>query len=167
MWFNCAIYTNHPGGNQGHKHKNINLTWWENNPLQTISNSAEQTEKSEKIASPQITAHIFWSFPNGIARTIWFSNWHFRFSNVDGKFPWKLHCSFATMKSVYLNPKQKLRVKYKDLQIRFNLAQCFIQPSVFYWRPVPDYSLTHSTLVKNHMHDHWIAYLVICLSAKK
>ena len=58
------------------------------------------------------------------------------------------------MKSVYLNPKQNLRVKYKDLQIRYNLAQCFILPSIFYCKPVPEYSLTHSTLVKNHMHDH-------------
>jgi len=36
--------------------------------------------------SPQITAHIFWSFPNGMARTIWFSNWNFRFSHVNGKY---------------------------------------------------------------------------------
>ena len=28
----------------------------------------------------------FWSFPNGMTRTIWFSNWNFRFSNVNGKF---------------------------------------------------------------------------------
>ena len=59
MWLNCTIYTNHPSGNLVHKHKNTNLTWWENNPLQTISNSGEQTKKGEKIESPEITAHIF------------------------------------------------------------------------------------------------------------
>ena len=32
--------------------------WWENEPLQTISRSKEQTQKRRKIASPQKTAHI-------------------------------------------------------------------------------------------------------------
>ena len=32
--------------------------WWENEPLQSISKSAEQTQKRRKIASPQKTAHI-------------------------------------------------------------------------------------------------------------
>ena len=40
----------------------INLTWWENDPPQSVSKSAEQTKKSAKIDSPQITAHIFWGF---------------------------------------------------------------------------------------------------------
>ena len=39
------------------------------------------------MASSQITAHIFWSFPNGMARTTWFSKWNFRFSHVNGKYP--------------------------------------------------------------------------------
>jgi len=34
--------------------KRKNLTWWENDPLQSISRTAEQTKKSRKIASPQI-----------------------------------------------------------------------------------------------------------------
>ena len=54
-------------------------------PAKNLSKSTEQVrEKSGKIASPQITAHIFVSFLNGIARTIWFSNRFFRFSHVNG-----------------------------------------------------------------------------------
>ena len=60
-----------------------NSTWWVNDPLRSISKSAEQTNKSRNIASLQITAHIFWRFPNGKERTIWFSNLNFRFSNVN------------------------------------------------------------------------------------
>ena len=37
--------------------KQENLTWWENDPLQ--SKSAQQTKKRRNIASPQKTAHIF------------------------------------------------------------------------------------------------------------
>ena len=32
--------------------------WWENEPLQSISKSAEQTQKRRKTALPQKTAHI-------------------------------------------------------------------------------------------------------------
>ena len=35
----------------------------------------------------QITAHIFWSFPNGMAWIIWFSYRNFRFSHVNCKYP--------------------------------------------------------------------------------
>ena len=38
---------------------NVKLTQWENDPLQSISKSAEQTKKSRKIALPQITANVF------------------------------------------------------------------------------------------------------------
>ena len=38
-----------------------NLRWWENETLQSISKSAEQTQKSKKIASLRITAHILFS----------------------------------------------------------------------------------------------------------
>ena len=65
-----------------------NFTRWDNDPLQSIFKSAEQTEKSRKIDSPQITAHInLLSFPYGIARTIWFSNRNFRISHKNGKCP--------------------------------------------------------------------------------
>ena len=64
----------------------LNLTRWENDPPQSISKSAERTKKSAKLDSPQITAHIFWGFWNGKARTIWFSNLSFRFSHVNGKY---------------------------------------------------------------------------------
>ena len=58
-----------------------NLRWCENDPLQ--SKSAKQTKKSRNTASPQKTAHIFWSFPNGMAGTIWFSNRNFRVFHVN------------------------------------------------------------------------------------
>ena len=64
-----------------------NLTWWVNDPLRSISKSAEQANKSRKIASLQITAHIFWRFPNGKELTIWFSNRNFRFSLCKCQYP--------------------------------------------------------------------------------
>ena len=61
-----------------------NLTWWENETLQSISKSAEQTQKS-KNKLHRCESHspyfIFWSFPNRMGRTIWF------FSNLDFRFP--------------------------------------------------------------------------------
>ena len=67
-----------------HKHKTLKFDivgeWSASN---SISKSTEQTEKSGKSASPQITAHVFCqSFLNGMGRTIWFSNKNFRFSHV-------------------------------------------------------------------------------------
>ena len=41
--------------------KLYNLAWWRNDPLQSISKSTEQIEKSRNIARSQITAHIFWN----------------------------------------------------------------------------------------------------------
>ena len=67
--------------------KQLNARLREREPLENISTSARENSKSRKIASPHITAHIFWSFPNGMVRTIWFSNWNFRFSRVNGKYP--------------------------------------------------------------------------------
>ena len=43
-----------------------------------------KSKKSRKTASPQIKVHIF---PKGMAQTIWFSNWNFRFFHVNGKYP--------------------------------------------------------------------------------
>ena len=60
-------------------------TWWENEPLQSKSKSAEQTKKDRNFSLPPITAHIFWSFPNGFSgANHLFSNWNFRFSHVNG-----------------------------------------------------------------------------------
>ena len=71
-----------PGGNLVHKFDVVG-EWPASN---SISKSTEQTEKSGKSASPQITAHVFCqSFPNGMARTIWFSNKNFRFSQLTQK----------------------------------------------------------------------------------
>ena len=55
----CLPYTNNPGGNLVHEHNSLELGGWDNNPLQSIAKSTEHTEKSRRIASPQITAHIF------------------------------------------------------------------------------------------------------------
>ena len=40
----------------------------------------------------------------------------------------------------------KLEIKGTSLihvEVRSNLAQCFIRSSTFYWKPVPKYSFTH------------------------
>ena len=42
----------------------------------------------KKITSPQITAHIFWTFPTKMMWTTWFSNQNFQFFHVNGKYPW-------------------------------------------------------------------------------
>ena len=41
--------------------KLYNLARWKNDPLQSISKSTEQIEKSRNIARSQITVHIFWN----------------------------------------------------------------------------------------------------------
>ena len=64
--------------------KQLNARLRERESLWNISTPARETSKSRKIASSDITAHIFWSFPNGMAQTIWFSKWNFRFSRVNG-----------------------------------------------------------------------------------
>ena len=61
-----SIYTNTRGEILGINIKALSLTWWEYEPLQNISKSTDQTKKGGKIASPQITAHVFLSFPNGL-----------------------------------------------------------------------------------------------------
>ena len=45
---------------------------------------------STNIALPQITPHIFWSFPNAMSWSIWFSNWNFWLCHVNGKYPWQI-----------------------------------------------------------------------------
>ena len=35
----------------------------------------------------QITGHVYWSFPNGMKQSIWFSNWNFRFSSRKWQAP--------------------------------------------------------------------------------
>lgn len=82
-----TTYINHPGEIACINIKQLNLTLWEREPLQTISTSARETQKRRKIPLPQIPARIFWSFPNGMGRTIWFSYWNFQFSHVNGKYP--------------------------------------------------------------------------------
>ena len=68
----------------------VYLKWWVNGPLQSINpNQLNKLKRVEKeiycIATPQITSHIFWSFPNEMMWTIWFSNLNFRFSHVNSK----------------------------------------------------------------------------------
>ena len=65
------IYTNNPGGIPVHKHKAIKFDVPEGEqPATEYIKLAEQTKTSRKIVSLQITAHIFWRFQNGMARTI-------------------------------------------------------------------------------------------------
>ena len=90
-WGVHTIYTNHPGGNRVHKHKAITellrggrTTRYKVYPTQLNG----PLKKSRKFASLQITAHIFWIFPNGKERKIWFSNQTFQFSMSQWKvFP--------------------------------------------------------------------------------
>ena len=39
-------------------------------------------------------SHNVWNIPNGMARTIWFSNQNFRVFRVNGKDP-RSHCRFG------------------------------------------------------------------------
>lgn len=55
--------------------------------LWSIATSAREIYKSWKVASPQITGHIFWSFLNRKAQTVSFSNWNFQLSHVNAKYP--------------------------------------------------------------------------------
>ena len=60
--------------------------WWENEPLQSISKSGEQTQKRRKIAWPQKTVHILVSQINGLAWMIWFLRQNFQFSLLNGEY---------------------------------------------------------------------------------
>ena len=75
-FFTCGAYHWHkPNG-----WKSCALTWnyeiWRGGRTtryrKCISKSAKQTKKCRKIAPPQITAHILWSSPKGMVRTILF-----------------------------------------------------------------------------------------------
>ena len=52
-----------------------------------------------------------------------------------------LDTSFATLKSVYLNPESNTRQIH--LEVRFDHDKCFIRSSIFYRKTVPVYSFTH------------------------
>ena len=71
FWAPCCN-TGQQGGDFVHKDKTTKftcLTWWENDPLQSVTiKSAEQTKESREIPSPQITAHgpmaMFYDYVN-------------------------------------------------------------------------------------------------------
>ena len=77
--------------------------FWENDPLQSICKSAQQTEMCREITSPQVAAYFFWSFPFGMARTIWFPIRNFRFFRINGKYLWFVCCfsAFCVVRSSY------------------------------------------------------------------
>ena len=52
-------------------HLLVQMAYWQSVSIK----SAEQTKESRKILSPKITAHVLWSFPNVMARTIWLCKW--------------------------------------------------------------------------------------------
>ena len=58
--------SDYQGGNLVYKHNTIKF----DTVRESISNYTEQTKKHGKIDLPLIAARIFYSFPNGIARTI-------------------------------------------------------------------------------------------------
>ena len=43
--------------------------WWENDPLQSISKSAEQTKRVENLHNFK-SQFIFWSFPNRLQKSL-------------------------------------------------------------------------------------------------
>ena len=82
------IYTHHPGGILVHKHNTIKLDVVGEQPTtKYYPNQLKWLKSCRTIAPPQITVHLFRSFSNGMARTIWFSNRNFRFFHVNGKYP--------------------------------------------------------------------------------
>ena len=81
------MYRNHPVENLVHKTKTIKFkTLWNNTALQSVSTSAGETKKRGEMASPQFTfltskaSQMEWH-----VQTIWFSNWNFWFSHLNGK----------------------------------------------------------------------------------
>ena len=50
--------------------------------------TAVNPKRSNKNASLWPETHNFRSNPNGVMRTIWFSNWNFRVFHLNGKHPW-------------------------------------------------------------------------------
>ena len=101
----------------------------ENNPLRSISNQLNRLKRAEKIVSLQVTAHIFWRFQNGMARTIWFSNRNFRFFHVNGKYAWtletgpKLRESGSPLTIVIRNPSSNDRGSGMD-RMEFRIKDC-------------------------------------------
>ena len=69
-------------------------------PLRACSRATptrgKQTEKSTNILSPPPT-HIFWSFPNGMLWSTWFSNWNVWLCHENGKYPWQLENLVTTI----------------------------------------------------------------------
>ena len=61
---------------------NNSKMWCENNPLLSLPKPAEKTKKSRRIASPQITAHVFWSSPNEVFDQQ-LSKWQLSESKID------------------------------------------------------------------------------------
>ena len=74
--FSPFTYIDHHGGNfvDVKQLKQLNLMWWNNDPLKSISKSAKQTKKTGKITSPLNHSPYFLKLPkrNG-ANMIWFS----------------------------------------------------------------------------------------------
>ena len=79
-----TIHTNYPGDN--FVREQLNYIIWRGGRTTRYKLYTNQ-KQSRKNKSSQNTVHIFWSFPNRMARTIWFSNRNNRFSQVNGKEP--------------------------------------------------------------------------------
>ena len=77
-----TIYADHPFGNL--VYKTIKYDVMEEKPATKFIQTTWTDYKIRKIASPRsIHSHNFWSFPNGLSRTIWFSIRNFRFTHVN------------------------------------------------------------------------------------
>ena len=97
--------------------------WWENDPLQSVSKSVQQTEKSRKIESSQITALFFWCFPKPIR----FSNRDFRFFRVNSKYPSLLLVPLVLTREARSRRAQGVMGERKEGRFRF-VFLIFITP---------------------------------------
>ena len=74
VWRHFCILSKYKVKSRGalHLHKNeTKILCLDIKLLQSVSKWAKQTNKSRKIAMPQITAHTFWSFLNRTTQTNW------------------------------------------------------------------------------------------------
>ena len=63
----------------------------------TRGKQTDWEEHKHCIPPPPPQTHIFWSFPNGMSWSTWFSNWNVWLCHVNGKYPWQLENLVTTI----------------------------------------------------------------------
>ena len=107
--------------------------------MQNVRASAANTKRSNKYASLWLEAYNFRSTPNGIMRTIWFSNWNFRVFHVNGKHPWPslfLHstipkriCSFGYFALKQSGERSSGPIRSKHFSETLSIYQINLKPA--------------------------------------